>query len=244
MSPVAGNSVPEPANPDLASATDDAEGVIPPIAPSVDQVPAPAQDTLSQGDATETAVWLGILASALGVIGLGVLGALALRRRRVGAVPIDVVERPKVSDRQATSAGSLTPPVVPNSDPGRADGTVTTAAVQPVAAPARIESAGFAPIAPQARERQPVAMTGYGATAALPRELPRDPAEREALLERMVAAKPDRANPFVSRKARRKRARLILQSFGRRFENGRSRIDLSQYPQHWPELAQPRPAAA
>jgi len=35
---------------------------------------------------------------------------------------------------------------------------------------------------------------------------------RQALLERMVAAAPDEANPFVSPKARRKRARIILQA--------------------------------
>lgn len=41
---------------------------------------------------------------------------------------------------------------------------------------------------------------------------PASPSEREALLDRMVAAAPDAANPFTSRKARRRRARLILQS--------------------------------
>jgi hypothetical protein len=41
-------------------------------------------------------------------------------------------------------------------------------------------------------------------------ELPHGTA-REALLDRMVAAAPDKANPFTSRKARRRRARLILQ---------------------------------
>lgn len=35
--------------------------------------------------------------------------------------------------------------------------------------------------------------------------------EREALLQRMVAAAPDEANPFTSSRSRRKRARLILQ---------------------------------
>lgn len=35
---------------------------------------------------------------------------------------------------------------------------------------------------------------------------------REALLEKMTAAAPDEANPFTSAKARRKRARLILQA--------------------------------
>lgn len=37
-------------------------------------------------------------------------------------------------------------------------------------------------------------------------------AEREALLARMVAAAPDAANPFTSHKARRRRARIILQA--------------------------------
>ncbi|MDB5724741.1 MAG: hypothetical protein JWQ16_1495 [Novosphingobium sp.] len=35
--------------------------------------------------------------------------------------------------------------------------------------------------------------------------------EREALLEQMVTADPDEANPFTSPRSRRKRARLILQ---------------------------------
>lgn len=39
-----------------------------------------------------------------------------------------------------------------------------------------------------------------------------DDGNREAAIARMVAAAPDAANPFTSRKARRRRARLILQS--------------------------------
>jgi len=38
--------------------------------------------------------------------------------------------------------------------------------------------------------------------------------ERESLLDRMVDAAPDEANPFTSRKARRKRARLLMQQQG------------------------------
>ncbi|MCW1402059.1 hypothetical protein OKA06_06870 [Novosphingobium sp. MW5] len=34
--------------------------------------------------------------------------------------------------------------------------------------------------------------------------------ERQALIERMVAAAPDASNPFRSRKTRRKRARILL----------------------------------
>lgn len=42
--------------------------------------------------------------------------------------------------------------------------------------------------------------------------------ERDALLRRMVAAEPDEANPFTSRKARLRRARLILQRLERERE--------------------------
>ena len=51
----------------------------------------------------------------------------------------------------------------------------------------------------------------------LPAHAPADPTQRRALIERMVDAAPDRANPFTSRKARAKRARLILASLGRDF---------------------------
>ena len=53
----------------------------------------------------------------------------------------------------------------------------------------------------------------------------------------MIDAKPDRANPFTDRKARMRRARLILQSLGRKFDGARPWIDLSDYPENWPELA-------
>jgi hypothetical protein len=83
-----------------------------------------------------------------------------------------------------------------------------------------------------------------GAAVALPRTLPESFEERDALLKRMIAARPDRANPFVSRRARAKRARLILQMLGKGFSDGKSRIDLSQYPNNWPELAGAKSAAA
>lgn len=42
--------------------------------------------------------------------------------------------------------------------------------------------------------------------------------EREALIERIVASPPDDANPFRSRKARRRRARIMVQSMAARSE--------------------------
>ena len=78
--------------------------------------------------------------------------------------------------------------------------------------------------------------TNTGAAVALPRTLPEGYAEREALFRRLVDAQPDRANPFTDRKARMKRARLIMQSIGRDFGDSEPWIDLSQYPHNWPEL--------
>lgn len=46
----------------------------------------------------------------------------------------------------------------------------------------------------------------------------RSAAEREALIERITAAAPDEANPFTSRKARRRRARIMVQSMTARNE--------------------------
>jgi len=63
-------------------------------------------------------------------------------------------------------------------------------------------------------------------------------------LRDMIAAKPDRANPFRSRGARAKRARLILQSLGRDFEKRKPRIDLSEYANVWPALRGWQPATA
>ncbi|MCB2066724.1 MAG: hypothetical protein KDE15_08815 [Erythrobacter sp.] len=75
-----------------------------------------------------------------------------------------------------------------------------------------------------------------GASVPLPRSKPASVAERTALIDRLAAAQPDRANPFRAPKARRRRARLIVQSLDRRFRNG-SWIDFSQYPANWPHLA-------
>jgi hypothetical protein len=82
-----------------------------------------------------------------------------------------------------------------------------------------------------------------GAAVALPRTLPESHEAREELLNRMTEAKPDRANPFTSPIQRRKRARLIMQCIGKTFDHA-PRIDLSQYPENWPELQSMRYADA
>jgi hypothetical protein len=99
---------------------------------------------------------------------------------------------------------------------------------------------------PRIPAQDPVRPATPASTGAveLPVEPPRSEAERGRLIERMIAAKPDRANPFTSHKARAKRARLILQSIGTRFTDRKPGIDLSQYTNVWPELRGWRPATA
>jgi len=110
---------------------------------------------------------------------------------------------------------------------------------QPAAAE-RLSEHAFAtrPAAPAA------SLSHTGAAVALPSRVPESFAERDALMKRMIDARPDRANPFTDRGARTRRARLILQSLGRDFGETEPWIDLSQYPSNWPELARKRSAAA
>lgn len=123
----------------------------------------------------------------------------------------------------------------------------TTAAVVPTTRPVAsvAEPAPLAEPMPVTHHEPSRALQANGAAVPLPARLPESYEERSALLQRMIDAKPDRANPFTDRKARMRRARLILQSFGRRFDGAKPWIDLSDYRENWPELAgQPRVAHA
>jgi len=150
----------------------------------------------------------------LALLGVGGIGLLAffLMRRRRSAAP--VIEKPVV----ATTVEPNPAPVMDRAP------TFATRAADP--APAFAVTAS----------------PSSGAAVELPPELPETFEERSSLLERMVAARPDRANPFRSPKARAKRARLIMQSIGTRFTSRKPRIDLSQYTNIWPELRGWRPA--
>lgn len=162
-------------------------------------------------------LWVSFWAAIILALAVGAFIAFGRRRKQTRAsVPAE--ERPPLVQTRPV------PEPVP---------TVTREPIRSV------EPARFVPSAP--------AMGGLphtGASVALPRTVPESFEDRDALLKRMIAAKPDRANPFRSRRARAKRAKLILQSLGQRFADGKSRIDLSQYPNNWPELAHRKSAAA
>ncbi len=158
---------------------------------------------------------MALLAGALAVA-LAIWGFIAIGRRRpVNRRAATVVERPKIHHPA---------PIHAEPEPE------TTSFAAPVT-PTPIHST--APAASLAHS---------GAALALPRTMPESFEERAALMERMVAARPDRANPFRSPIQRRHRAKLILQSLGRTFDR-EPWIDLSQYPQNWPELARRSQAA-
>lgn len=211
-------AVPSPATP-IAPAVD-ADQAVAPVAAPVDPVAAPVPvDTTDRAipanDPTEAL--LPALIAAIAVGGLAIWGFVAIGRRRrpySKAAAVPVVER-----------RVITPP-------------------QPQPVAAEPVAARFAPVTPLASPRPAEALTHTGASVALPRTLPATFAERDALLRRMIDARPDRANPFRSRKARARRARLIMQTLGRDFEGKTSRIDLSQYQANWPSLAHGKSAAA
>ena len=128
-----------------------------------------------------------------------------------------------------------------------------SAAARPIAAPVITPSRPVASVAEPAPMAEPTpvmfrepsrTLQSNGAAVPLPARLPESYEERSALLQRMIDAKPDRANPFTDRKARMRRARLILQSLGRRFDGAKPWIDLSDYPENWPELARKPQAPA
>lgn len=83
-----------------------------------------------------------------------------------------------------------------------------------------------------------------GDPIVLPSAIPATVEERTALIQTLVDAPPDRANPFETRKQRTRRARMIVQSLNRSFANRKPRIDLSEYSNRWPSLRGWSPATA
>lgn len=203
---------------------------------------APAEDGSSQ------ALWLALA----GALGLGVIGAgIAFDRRRRtrvltlgGQQQTTLVDTPPMP-RQQPAAMSPTPQTEPQVapeplayEPGytpQVDGTVTTHAE------IFDTTARMAIATPTSK---PVATGSSQGTVVLPQEVPESFEERDALLKQMVAARPDKANPFRSGKARARRARLIMQSIEESFEKRKPRIDLSQYTEIWPALRGWRPATS
>lgn len=170
------------------------------------------------------------LAALLGALGLGAVGGIAYaasRRRRAnvqefdsGSIPVDELELERAP---APTFGS-TPALV-------------------FTAPASASTAFAAPVVARSSSATSAARAS-GDPIPLPGAMPQTFEERDALLKELVAAKPDRANPFTSTRARARRAKLIIQSLGSDFSKRKPRIDLSQYTNRWPELRGWQPATS
>lgn len=247
--------------PSMADAAPVAAPVADAAPPATDTQLFPPSETAVQENDTATATE--IPEGALDDLTLvaGIVGALALLG--FGGLAVSMRRRHK-RDRQAMAPKVTRPVVKPREEPVvhtyatpevREIPMPVAPAAQPVAAEpaiARAESAfgaGHARWADDVRPRRtrPVqgALPSNGASVDLPARVPDNYEDREALFSRMVLARPDKANPFTDRKARMKRARLILQSLGVSFADRDPWIDLSQYPNNWPELARRRyPQAA
>jgi len=129
------------------------------------------------------------IAGLLAALGLGGIALFAVRRRRRQP---DEVEPAMVAEEPI--------PVVP---PRAAQ------IPAPAFTPARAFTAPVMTLQQSTQQTRPMWQEPRRAATA---PVSAQANNRQALLERMVAAEPDANNPFTSAKARRRRARLMLQS--------------------------------
>jgi hypothetical protein len=200
-----------------------------PISPSLNaadtDVSAPVATTRADttaADGTDEALVAGML-GALGLASVGGIAYAASRRRRRARHETAVAHEPVAAMAVSAERPMAAPPAAPV-----AQRTVTDPVAQSNVTMDRAISA------PRVS----------GDPVPLPAEVPQTFEERDALLKELVAAKPDRANPFTSVRARARRAKLIMQSLGEDFSNRKPRIDLSQYTNRWPALRGWQPATS
>jgi hypothetical protein len=138
------------------------------------------------------------IAALFVLLGAGtVLVAMRSRRRRVSEAYGDAYGIEPAETEQVFAPAPL--PVFAPAE------NVAVEAIEPTPHPSAAQQIGSAEfVAAPTAEPAPFVMPAG--------PVPEARAERDALLEEMVAARPDAENPFTSRKARLRRARIILQS--------------------------------
>lgn len=149
--------------------------------------PSPAAPASSPDDGIPGEALAGLLAA----LGIGAVGYAAFRSRRRRTAPDEAYLADETLADRSLAAEPVHDEVAPPrtapvfGTPRQAQKTEWRYGLAPI----RAEDAET-----QVMEREPMAAD-----------------DRTAVLDRMVDAAPDEANPFTSRKARRKRARLLLQ---------------------------------
>jgi hypothetical protein len=210
---------------------------MPPIAsvplaqPAVNAAPAdsaplpPASVAADTRDGPSPLAWIVGVLVVLGLGGAAYAGLSASRRRRredevqddygdTAPEPIPeqtyvepVAAEPAVTFPVNEPTGGLEPeaPLPAFTTVEEMAGEDRSQAIEPTPQPTITQRIGSEELAPAASEQAAPAFV----MPAGP--VPQTRPERDALLERMVAAPPDSENPFTSRKGRMRRARLILQ---------------------------------
>ena len=213
-------------------ASPSAEPLVVPPAPVAAEPAAPVAEAPEAAPADDGSNALALAAILAGLVGIGTAGTLAVRRRyRASATAYEPAYEP-VSAR---------PAAVPQ--------PAIVAAPQPVARPVEQRELARADTADQGWvvAQDDIAMPAT--SRAAPGDLPDGPVPtgeaRQRLLDRMVAAAPDAANPFTSNAARRKRARIILAAREHRQREDATRpFDFRSYRQLNEDEALPEPALA
>ncbi|UIP06261.1 hypothetical protein LY632_11255 [Erythrobacter sp. SDW2] len=189
----------------------------PPIAEYDPTLPLPTDNTAVQTNELENAGesgFVGLLAAALAdliPIGLAVAAVVWWRRR---SRPVAAAPQPTVVSRSQPSKPAIEP------EPARAPLFTRDNAPRPVMSPAidpRPSMALGGGVALVERATSQARTEPRYDEPEVPSDDVQNPAPentsaRSRMIERMVDAEPDDANPFRTRKARRRRARLLLAS--------------------------------
>lgn len=210
------------------------------VSEPVDQGEAAITTPDQDGDALPITGIVGLLA-ALGIAGAG---AVAMRRRKVAVMEAphsDRVARAPLEPERRSSVATDMARVSPAPAPFVAQQRIAS----PRPTSAEIMSAP-APRVAAAVDTPPVAAGRPGTSLGVLKAIGDRPVphgeDREALVRRIVAAEPDGANPYRSRKARRRRARIqlkhheTLQSRGEPFDWRTYKPTTRSSPASSPEL--------
>lgn len=173
--------------------------IVPPVAVAA-PVTAPAPIASAPDAASDGSTGLMVAGGAAAALSILALFLAASARRRRRAAGGEALVRPAFEPATQRSAVAATPAAV-TSDVTAPVGFVVSHAVERDRNLSKWDDPVYVNAAP---------------AAVAGRAVPDTPAGRKALIDRLVRARPDHSNPFRSLAARRRRARLIVQSMAQR----------------------------